>query len=59
MLNNKDGEGEDDITMKSKIERMASAVSFEVSDNFVDTSNVSGKKSNFEDILNDFDIDDI
>jgi len=59
VLKNKDEEGTDDIKMKSKREVMAKNLIFEASDNFVDTSNDAGQKSNFEDILNDLDIDNI
>ena len=59
VLKSKDEDEVDNIKMKSKREEMAKNLVFEVSDNFVDTSNDAAQKSNFEDILNDFDIDDI
>lgn len=58
VLKSKDEEGGDN-NIKSKIEIMAEKLEFDHSDNFVDTTNDTQQKSNFEDILNDFDIDDI
>jgi len=58
ILRNKE-EDSTDFQAKSKREREADKILFEENDNFVNTSGSTGKKSNFEDILNDLDIDTI